>query len=192
MTTATVTAEKTFDREAAMVSLLPQIARLAAIEVRRGCPIPQEDLIQAAAVQLWKDIGRFDPSRGYQLCTWAGKRIVGAMKDYMRHHGRMLSGGVRSRRRERSFDIHARRDNGALLFDHMDQKAVDLARQHEGTESFHDMLRGLTKIERLVCVLRFRNDMLMHEIGQSLGISECWVSMILARVIELLGQRMNR
>jgi RNA polymerase sigma factor (sigma-70 family) len=203
MTTATKTAcrrdagrrsseeRQQIDREAAMMELLPYIQRMAQREVFRGCPIPVEDLVQIAAVEIWKSLHRFDPDRGFKLITWAALRIKGAMKDAMRN-GRMTKGGTRTGRTEKIFDVNARRDNGSYVFDHTDERSANDAERKAAEESFNDLLRGLTKVERLIVVLYFRDGMLMREIGESLGICEARVSQITTRILAMLKQRMQR
>lgn len=186
MTTATTTrpARKArIDREAAMMELLPYIQRMAQREVFRGCPIPVEDLVQIAAVEIWKSLHRFDHSRGYRLITWAGLRIKGAMKDAMRN-SRMTTGGTRIGRTEKIFDLNARRDNGSYVFDDTDQRLASDAERKAADESFNDMLRGLTKVERMVCLLRFREDMTQAEIGRLLGVHETRVCHILKSALD--------
>lgn len=175
------------DREALLMELLPTIARRAKWEVGRGCPIPAEDLAQAAALQIWKSLPGFDPGRGCgALAAWAGKRIVGAMKEHMRQHGLMLHGGRRIGRTEKIFDVHARRDNGNLYYDYEDPGAARAAREAAAAESFDDLLRGLTKFQRLIVLLRFRDGKEQKEIAALLGVCESRISQILLGLLARL------
>ena len=72
------------DREALILSHLPQVELLARRQHRRWPQIELDDLISAGTVGLIQAVDRFDPARNLKLKTFAEHRIHGALLDYLR------------------------------------------------------------------------------------------------------------
>ena len=72
------------EREALILSHLPQVELLARRQHRRWPEIELDDLISAGTVGLIQAVDRFDASRNLKLKTFAEHRIRGALMDYLR------------------------------------------------------------------------------------------------------------
>lgn len=75
------------DREALILSHLPQVELLARRQHRKRPQIELDDLISAGTIGLIQAVDRYDPSRNLKLKTFAEHRIRGAMLDYLRQLG---------------------------------------------------------------------------------------------------------
>lgn len=63
------------------------LARRVAARFGRVLPSLADDLGQEAAIAAWDALRRFDPGRGVKFSTFAGPRVIGAIKDAMRAAG---------------------------------------------------------------------------------------------------------
>lgn len=182
------------NREKDLESLMPLIRRRAASIARRVplIHVSEEDLVQAAALEVWKALPRYDPSAGVRLAAWICHRIDGAIVDHLRDRGRLLHGGKRTGRREKIARIDCQQDKRGRTIPFPDPKSPAPPQAAEGLENFHDMLVGLTQIERIVVVLRYRDDMKMKAIGAQLELSESRISQILSQVHARIGDRVIR
>jgi RNA polymerase sigma factor FliA len=72
------------EREALILSHLPQVELLARRQHRRWPQIELHDLISAGTIGLIQALDRYDPSRNLKLKTFAEHRIRGALMDYLR------------------------------------------------------------------------------------------------------------
>jgi RNA polymerase sigma factor FliA len=72
------------EREALILSHIPQVELLARRQHRRWPQIELDDLISAGTIGLIQAVDRFDPSRNLKLKTFAEHRIRGALMDYLR------------------------------------------------------------------------------------------------------------
>lgn len=71
-------------REALIVTHMPQVELLAR-RLHRRCPqVELDDLVQAGAIGLIQAVDRFDGTKGCLLKTLAEHRIRGALLDYLR------------------------------------------------------------------------------------------------------------
>lgn len=137
----------------------------------------------------------FDRKRGLKFSTYALRRIDGAMGDYLR--------GVDwvprlERTRQKQGGKVLRMESIDTVLAEMGEKLVYLAGTIESTEScqasqqyqtdlhFRELLKGLSRNERLLLICYYRLDMKMREIGQHLGISESRVSQMHSQLIERL------
>ena len=74
----------TAEREALILSHLPQVDLLARRQHRRWPQIELDDLISDGTIGLIQAVDRYDPSRNLKLKTFAEHRIHGALMDYLR------------------------------------------------------------------------------------------------------------
>jgi RNA polymerase sigma factor for flagellar operon FliA len=74
----------TSEREALILSHLPQVELLARRQHRKWPQIELDDLISAGTIGLIQAVDRYDPSRNLKLKTFAEHRIRGALMDYLR------------------------------------------------------------------------------------------------------------
>ncbi len=72
------------EREALILSHLPQVELLARRQHRKWPAIELDDLISAGTIGLIQAVDRYDPSRNLKLKTLAEHRIRGALLDYLR------------------------------------------------------------------------------------------------------------
>jgi RNA polymerase sigma factor FliA len=72
------------EREALILSHLPQVELLARRQHRKWPQIELDDLISAGTIGLIQAVDRYDPSRNLKLKTFAEHRIRGALMDYLR------------------------------------------------------------------------------------------------------------
>jgi RNA polymerase sigma factor for flagellar operon FliA len=72
------------EREALILSHLPQVELLARRQHRKCPQIELDDLISAGTIGLIQAVDRYDPSRNLKLKTFAEHRIRGALMDYLR------------------------------------------------------------------------------------------------------------
>jgi RNA polymerase sigma factor for flagellar operon FliA len=167
------------------VRLLPLVARIA-----RNCnvPLPLEDLMQEGAIACFEALPRFDAGRGLKLETFVGLRIRGAILDYVRQHGRLLSGGMRTGRREvvvslqRPLTDSSFADNEPLTVGETlaDPNAVDPALASH-RDRWRQMLKGLSTTERIILLSYFVAGETREQIAQSIGLSESRVSQIMSQ-----------
>lgn len=83
--TSMYTAQGKIDPQAQLEAYLPMVRRQAlALQVRLPAGVDLDDLIQAGMLGLIEALGRYDPSQGAQLSTYASQRVHGAMLDELR------------------------------------------------------------------------------------------------------------
>ena len=176
------------ERTAMLERLLPLIGKMATKFFRRRWAIPIDDLKQEAAAAVWKNMHNYDSARG-DLESWAGCRIWGAMLDAMRSQGRMLSGGQRTKRRERRVPFERRyREGQQMVIERPDEREDSLRRYRDGYEQLEDLLRGLTDQESRACLMRWGHDMEQKEIGRAMGLHDSRISQFLTRAKGYLRQ----
>jgi RNA polymerase sigma factor FliA len=176
-----------------------------------------DDLLSAAAVGLLQAVERFDPARGWQLSTFAMRRIRGAMLDQLRQQAGVPRGSlVRARRIavararvEGRLGRHARETEVAqeLGVDAGQYHAWhrDIARVVSPTESWTgsagadaqaesgpawltEAIQRLPPTERTVITLGYYEDLPGRDIARALGVSESRVSQYRSRALSRLRE----
>lgn len=168
--------------EAETVRLLPLIEKIAR---RSKLPLPLEDLVQEGAIAVFTHRHKFDPSRGAKVETWLTPRIWGAMQDYARRVGRMLSGNGRAERHDQVRSLQAFRiegDNGK------EQRLEYAIEDRPGPKrgDWQHLLRGFNQRERTMLLSYFVLGHTMQRIGRDLEISESRVSQQMTVMLERL------
>jgi RNA polymerase sigma factor FliA len=181
-----------------LVEAYRPLARAAAM--RRAsktppCLMDADDFETSAVMGLMEAVENFDPDRGIQFSTFASRRIVGHMLDDLRE-----SDWVPRLERTRSkrsgeappkvgtlatvvFENH----NGRRDFAVSDLVADEALTPEESAierDSFDGMLRGLSRAERAICTLYYRDDLTMFQVGQAIGMSESRVSQLLSNILK--------
>lgn len=149
------------------LNLWPLIQRRAKAIYRRCDLIDADDLAQAAAMRVWKELPAYDPQQA-SLTTWAYTRINSAMLDLIRSQGSPLG---RSTLR------------GTVHFGQLED--VHPAPEQQNWEGVHDRLRGLTQRERLICLL-LADGLTRADIARSIGFDAAIVTRTLKDVCEKL------
>jgi RNA polymerase sigma factor (sigma-70 family) len=181
----------TTERETMLASLMPSIRYAAKRLFRRCWSVPLEDLEQEAAARVWNELPGFDPATA-RLETWAVCRIRGAMIDAVRKQGYFLAGGTRSKRREKRVKLERRGSEGSL-YERIDESQEQCRRQADCYEGMVDLLACLSDRDRLICLLRFKEDLSLGEIGRLLGVGESRISQCMTYVLNRLrNQSTNR
>lgn len=180
------------DREAQMLSLLPLIERQAGLFRRKCWLVPIEDLVQIACLAVWKHLDKYDPTQGVPLETWIFARVRGSMTDYVRTHTKLLASGPRNRPHEKVKPLERRFYDSNKDTGYEDRQTSRDHRQRECDEELHDLLRGLSKRERLIVLLMYHEGMNQEQIGESLGIVPSRISQMLPRIrAEIAGRRLR-
>lgn len=178
-------------KEQMMATLAPAIKRVATIyhhKTQRKFLV--EDLEQVAAMECWKLLDRFDEARGLKLATYFGRRIRGAMQDYLRKFGYLLNGGARTGRAEHFLQIagtdrlpkkHEPNESIVVVADQRASRS-----QLDDRDAFEHLLRNLTQQEKQCLRLYFREGLTMKEASRILNLSESRVSQITSEAISRL------
>jgi RNA polymerase sigma factor for flagellar operon FliA len=223
------------NRNALVVRYLDQV-RIHAARLSRRLPtqLSYDDIYSAAVDGLIEAVEAYDPNRAARFETFCGKRIVGAVMDWLRETDpldRTVRQFVRGRakivqaervkqdappceeairermglsaRRYRVLAEWARRGQvthlGNLVSDEPgshevvsfpDPRAPDPGDRSEAACFRAYILRGLSRAERLVLVLRYYEDMRHVEIARVLGVSESRVSQVHDEILAHLRWRM--
>lgn len=142
-----------------------------------------DDLIQHGVLALLEARERFDASRGVEFCSFAGKRIRGAMIDSLRREGMIFKTVER-----RSHDV----ENGvvgksACYLDPAEQLMIkdDAAKVRQAIEA-------LPKLQCMVMHLSFVEELNNREIAMVLQVTEAYVSMLRRSAIEKIAKRLRR
>jgi len=163
--------------EADVIATLPTVARLARSYARLLPPqVELADVVQAGAVGLLQAARRYDPARGASFRTFAGRRILGAMRD----HGRTMDSLTRHQRRRWQSDdvVDVQLDwLGPGRFAAEPSPARDVF----ALDRLRRFLPRLSRRERVVVVASYGHGRFQAEIGAYLGISESRVSQLRAR-----------
>lgn len=179
--------------------LVDHQARRIARKLPASAIVEKDDLVSAGVFGLLDAIRTFDPSRGIKFETFAPLRIAGAMRDSLRDldwlprserqkvsEGKATAVTVKSLNRQVAIGESDIREVGDLLPDGCQQPGEHLERQ----EVWRSILKPLSKIEKLIVILYYREHLTMSQVGQNLQLSESRVSQLHSRIVERL-QRME-
>lgn len=176
------------EQESLLLKCLPMIHRRAQAMYRHCNVIPFDDLKQSAALAVWKMLPGFKPELGVKLESWVQYRVDGAMLDAMREQGLMLTGGRRIGRTEKRESLTKRYSNSGTPIDLPDPSEQQKIRQRDGYEGLSELMRGLCDRDRLICILRFVDDLPQSQIARQIGVHESYISQILSRTYEKVRQ----
>jgi RNA polymerase sigma factor for flagellar operon FliA len=189
-------------RNALAECYLPLVERIAG-KLQRGLPASVEvgDLLSAGTIGLLQAIEAFDPDRGLRFATFAPWRIKGAMHDWLREID-WVPRLARSRERAGTeqpvqvgslFRVTARSGESwadRTVADDLAEPRADAAAQRSAADdAWRELLRGLSKTERLLLLLLYREQLTMQAVGRQLGLSESRVSQVHTALVRRLRER---
>jgi RNA polymerase sigma factor for flagellar operon FliA len=168
-------------------------------DVAYRIPVPRcvqsDDMRQAGYFGLMRAAEDFDPARGVKFTTFAQHKIKGAILDYLRDidpNTRLM------RRRGQAIQTHSL--SAKINFRHQDENECpvsivavmsdprdtpDVAAEKD--DAFESIVRHLPEgVHRTIIRRYVRDEMLMRDIGASLGFSESRVSQIYKQAMAIL------
>lgn len=160
-----------------------------------------EDLVSCGVLGLIAALERYDAGRGVRFAHYAYFRAQGAMLESLRQLDPLGPNSRRLARKRgealpelfsldaplRSFD--GRKSRHDLL---SNPQQTDPGRRLFQRAEVAELLRGFDRRDRLLLILYYAEELTMKEIGQSLGIHETRVSMLIADIHNRLRKRLGR
>lgn len=158
------------------------------------------DLCSYGADGLFDAAENFDPGRGVKFATYAGHRIIGAIRDGIRNDDwlprsqRIKAKADSSFQTPKKFSFSSVRLKGekrdvhfgdSLAAENIEQPDEALHRR----ELFDILLKGLPNRERQVMRLYYDAGWTMKEAGQVIGVSESRVSHLRIMILKKLRER---
>jgi RNA polymerase sigma factor (sigma-70 family) len=187
------------------VRLLPFIEAVARKSGLPDPPFAIEDLIQEGVMAAFEALPRYDPrvtnqaGEPVKLETFLYPRVWGAIRDYARATGYLLSGGQRSTatrkaRREHivslSRDLPEPRDwqgGPATWADILpDAKAPVATQRLDARSAWQCVCRGMNRNQRILTLEYFVHGRTLREIGKTLDLSESRCSQMLTEILARL------
>ena len=179
-----------------------RLARKAKGGMGRDRGLTVGDLAQWGALGLLRAVERFDPGRGVKFETYAGWMIRGGMLDGLRDWDVLSRSGRREARREpggRADRLgQARRFSDVVGEDGKGTEprnqvgGVGVASKLDEGDEWAWLMRGLSRRDRLILALYYREGMTMLEVGAAVGRSEARVSQVVRGAKELVRERVER
>lgn len=158
-----------------LVAYLPFVRKIAA-KLLTGLVhviFDSDDLCSYGAIGLITAIDKYSPDRGCHFTTFAASRVRGAMLDGIRemdHLSRSHRAAVKAQQCEPVWVCH--------LSDELASRVAKSDVEFDGLDFWRTMLRGLSRQERLLLLMYYKEGRTMKEIGQSLGLCESRVSQL--------------
>ena len=161
------------------------------------------DLAQWAGVGVLGAIERFDPDRKVKFEVYAWGRMRGAVADGLRDWDVLSRAGRRAARRaekgsERHDDLMASRLSGVRRFSEVAKFGYEPLLRGEGgycvldgSDEWDWLMRGLSRRDRLILALYFREGLTMKEIGVVVGRTESLVSQAVRSSKGLIRERVE-
>ena len=192
------------DRNAVVLALLPYIHRVAneiAACMVYSTVVDVDDLIQEAVPAVIKSMDRYDPTRGTEPQTFFYRRIFGGMLDALRR----LDWVPRDERQQAKRDsAHAvvtvvplatitRPGSGELVDPDAFPGLVSQSTPYPSDDDsfWRVMCAGLSKTDRIVFLLYWRDGLTMSQIGAQIGRTESAVSVRMSGIMQRLRTRMS-
>lgn len=205
-------ADRTEENRNALVTHYQPYLRHIAVKVGHTLPpnanYDIDDLVNYGFFGLLQAIDKFEPERGLNFTTFAPLRITGAIRDGLRNEDWVPRlERVKQARGEvepvlmKSFESFRYR-NRSQIDDGDDSAECDPGEEGHAADrmEFNDLLRavmrGFSKIERLIFIGYHVEGQRMHEIGRDLNLSESRISQmhsdLMVRVRARYGKRGER
>lgn len=197
-------AEPTVETRNALVLLYESWVRVQALKVWKTLPDgPELDFSS-----IWSDAtegvidlidkNSFDPAKGVKFTTYAAIRVRGHMLDKLRDRD-WVPRLERSRQKKGtaepktmfSVDMRPKRDGDCEVhrFDTADASET-AAEASDRKDIWRETLKGCSKVERLIVLLYYHEQLTMKQIGATLGVSESRVSQLHSQLISRLRKQL--
>lgn len=176
-------------RNAMILGQLGQV-RLIARQFHRHLPssLTLEDLISAGTIGLIQAVDRYDPSRGWQLNTFAERRIRGAMLDLLRKED-PLSRSERQKNRSAAYPLQSLdqlwQDAPALVPPHAGTSPLEQATESELRERLNQARTHLPMLTQQVLLL-LDQGLTSRAVARQLGLHESRIHQIKTEAIRRL------
>lgn len=183
---------------------------------RLGGSVEYDDLLSGACLGLLAARDKYDPSRG-KFVTLAMRTVPGAMIDDARANSdaarlQMVREKQMERAEQAFYHRHGRKPTDEELQARMgvsskhwasvehaarrgriDRQSCEEAVYHQPCEAARadwwlEMCRGLTRTEKSIVLMHFRDGLTMRETGQALDLSESRISQLVMALLERLKQ----
>jgi RNA polymerase sigma factor for flagellar operon FliA len=156
-----------------------------------------DDLVSEGMIGLIDAVGKWDDTRGVPFNAYAKHRVRGAILDSLRRGDyltRTHRADIRNGKVEPLANLELDRAAADGVFPDLPCGAEtwpeQLAAEKEMASLIDDALAGLPERWRTVIVLYFRENLLLHEIGDRLGVNESRVSQIRTAALRRLREIM--
>jgi len=184
------------DEQSALVTQHYHCVRKIAGKFAKQVPksVQYDDLVSAGVLGLISAARSYRPEHGVRFMSYAGTRIVGAIKDWLREQSwagrpevrRLKAAGVGQTLQLQWADNKA---GDPLLYE--DRKAASSLDRAVDADTCRRLLRGLKPKDRLAMLLHFGEGITMREVGEILDLSESRVSQKLSQLMRLVRSRLQ-
>jgi len=153
----------------------------------------KDDMFTDASMGLIEAVERFDPGRGVQFSSFAGRRIIGAIKDGWRNWD-WVPRLTRIRQSNHVSIIHESSLQSLENDFTLESTAVD---RHEprpfdrlnSQQTWAKISRGFTKEEQLLIKLYYPCNLTLREVGRTIGLTEGRISQMNTSIVSQLHDR---
>jgi len=195
------------DRGAILQHYLPFVEMLVDSVLRRfdrhaARRVDRDEMINDGILGLAEALERYRPGEGCSFRTYAGKRILGAIRDGLRARDRTprmqrirWRDGASAVPPNVTFTDYAQRalaEGRPDLVASLEASDADPMARLEQATRWEVLTRGLRRDERLTLSLRYRADMPLAAIAAVLGVSQSRASQIHQAALRRLRTRLGR